>query len=663
MGYEYSMNVFICGNLTKGKDGLLKNVILKLFNEKGNKSYTKFEPRDYDFAIYFSYNRPLEDYKFYWIGHLFKKGISPQLIQNIGLGIQKMNEQYNKENCHKIDIRRNNVILCFLEENEDSNDIEKQIKTMNNNLTLIEANNPIIVTVGGKNVDRDYEKIKKINRLPGGNNGDILRNVHSKLLTIDAYLNERGNIFDKVVYRNLGKFDKVTATTCLDILIYGGSRSGKSTFINLLSNSLLAREQEYADTCTTKCTEYIIPLENINDHIAQNLQDGNIYDHLENQVLEQINHFRGKLKIIDTPGLVEDQDVSKVCECIQNYIEEEIEIIQLALFFMKDTATLNKSKEVIKLLIKNNIPIFFIETHCVENIELKNSRIYQDITNFISNHFREDKDKLLIHRGEDEIYNILRINQKKDEEHKIVFGVDILIERILHFFLYEKIDHLLESDLGERQTFFQQRDILKSCLSDLSSNCLNFSLHELLFRKFITLADVSNYYYLKSISIVTTCNFACCSSCLIPIPFLDLPIYFATHYSMVLGILSVFGIKLNEVNIKTIMKTNGANLGGNYSNDATVRQIVNTGVKVLLNIGKVASDAASFIPLLGIVGKGTDVVFSAIDTSVLGGNLIKTCNKLPKNQQFFKIELEKFNYVLSKLDEIRLRLTNNHHNN
>ena len=56
---------------------------------------------------------------------------------------------------------------------------------MNNRIpaTLTKPNNPIIVTIGGKNIDRDYEKIKPFNRLPGGSNDDILRNVHSKLLT------------------------------------------------------------------------------------------------------------------------------------------------------------------------------------------------------------------------------------------------------------------------------------------------------------------------------------------------------------------------------------------------------------------------------------------------------------------------------------------------
>ena len=54
MGYEYSMNVFICGNLTKDNIGIIRN----LFKKNGNKSYTKFEPRDFDFDIIFSYNNP-----------------------------------------------------------------------------------------------------------------------------------------------------------------------------------------------------------------------------------------------------------------------------------------------------------------------------------------------------------------------------------------------------------------------------------------------------------------------------------------------------------------------------------------------------------------------------------------------------------------------------
>ena len=626
---------------------------LKFLKKKLEKNLNQnLNQKKYDFDVIFSHNRPLENYEFYWIGHLFRKGDSSNLIKDIGIGIQNMIFQYKKENKQKIDIRRNNVILFFLKENEDSSIIENPIKSMNEKKTLVEVNNPIIITVGGKNEDNDFEKIKFINKLPGGNNDDILRNVHSKLLTIDAYLNERGNIFDNIVYRNLGKFERNTATTCLDILIFGDARSGKSTFINILSNSLLAREQLDAETCTTKCTEFIIPFENINNA-----------EHLENQALEQINQYNGKLKIIDTPGFLYDADVSKVCGCLNNYIYNEVEIIQLALFFINNTNVLGKSNEIIKILLNNNIPVFFVKTHSLDkDTKLEDSIFYKHITDYIYNNFNEDTGKLLIKNGKNEVYNIIRINQKKDEGHKTIFGIDILLEKILHFFLYEKIKPLLQNNLNNEQNFIQQKNILLSCFSDLSSNYLTFSLHNLLFRKFLTLANVSDYFYRKAIALVTAANFLCCASCIIPIPFIDLPIYYSIHYSMMMGILSVFGIKLTEVDVKTIMITNGANLGGDFNNVKTAKKIINIGLKILLNSGKYASDMVSFIPFFGIFGKGIDLAFSAIDTSVLGRNLIKSCNSLPKNQQFFKNELEKFNYILSKLEAIKLRIQNNHDN-
>ncbi len=60
--YEYSMNVFICGNLT---EEIKNDVIFEIFKTKGGKSDSKFEERAHDFDIYFSWNRPLEKYEFY----------------------------------------------------------------------------------------------------------------------------------------------------------------------------------------------------------------------------------------------------------------------------------------------------------------------------------------------------------------------------------------------------------------------------------------------------------------------------------------------------------------------------------------------------------------------------------------------------------------------
>ena len=157
--------------------------------------------------------------------------------------------------------------------------------------------------------------------------------------------------------------------------------------------------------------------------------------------------------------------------------------------------------------------------------------------------------------------------------------------------------------------------------------------------------------------------FACSSFCLIPAPFADLPFYYVLHCGMIVQILSVFGIKFNEIDMKTIMTTNGTNLGGTHRSQSTIIQIINVGIKAVLSLGKLSSDASEFIPFLGIAGIGADVAFSSIDTSMLGHNLIRTCNKLPKQQQFFKNELEKFYFVLHKIDEIKKRITNEYHHN
>ena len=65
------------------------------------------------------------------------------------------------------------------------------------------------------------------------------------------------------------------------------------------------------------------------------------------------------------------------------------------------------------------------------------------------------KKKLLLYK-EKTIYNFIRINQKKNDKHDSIFGINILIEKILHFFLYEKINELIDNNLSVEQNFFQQ---------------------------------------------------------------------------------------------------------------------------------------------------------------------------------------------------------------
>ena len=67
---------------------------------------------------------------------------------------------------------------------------------------------------------------------------------------------------------------------------------------------------------------------------------------------------------------------------------------------------------------------------------------------------------------------------------------------------------------------------------------------------------------------------------------------------MVIDILSVFGIKLDEVEIKTIILTNGINLGKKYNNENSFKKIVNVGLKALSSTVKVGAEASKFVPFL-----------------------------------------------------------------
>ena len=59
---------------------------------------------------------------------------------------------------------------------------------------------------------------------------------------------------------------------------------------------------------------------------------------------------------------------------------------------MKDTSIIEQSKDVINILIKYDIPIFFVETHSKDkNISLENSNFYKGIKSFIINHFNDNK--------------------------------------------------------------------------------------------------------------------------------------------------------------------------------------------------------------------------------------------------------------------------------
>ena len=67
---------------------------------------------------------------------------------------------------------------------------------------------------------------------------------------------------------------------------------------------------------------------------------------------------------------------------------------------------------------------------------------------------------------------------------------------------------------------------------------------------------------------------------------------------LVIEILSDFGIKLDEVEIKTIILNNGTNLGKKNNKENSFKKIVNVRLKALSSTVRVSAEACKFVPLL-----------------------------------------------------------------
>ena len=86
---------------------------------------------------------------------------------------------------------------------------------------------------------------------------EIVCNIKSEIWEIDCYYNERGNENCKFLPNNILKNIEVSDLS-INLLLVGISRAGKSCFINIVNNSLLALETCEKSSITSKISEYQI---------------------------------------------------------------------------------------------------------------------------------------------------------------------------------------------------------------------------------------------------------------------------------------------------------------------------------------------------------------------------------------------------------------------
>jgi GTP-binding protein EngB required for normal cell division len=263
----------------------------------------------------------------------------------------KKEKKENKDNEEKIYFH---ILLLF----GDDNDIGMILKEID------EIYRPRIIFVTEKKKECITDNKKYITNIicEGMDEMELNSNIISSLWELDCYYNEKGNeIFRHTPVNILKGFQTDMSFFSINILLTGLSRSGKSSFINLLSEKLVALESNDSDSVTLKVSEYYI------------YRNDDKREH-------------GAIKLIDTPGICENNQVnSKTLEAIKDYLDNKDNKIEkhihFILFFFMESTPLGNSDKLLKILNKHDYPVFFIIN---KSVDRRDKGISSDINSKIN---------------------------------------------------------------------------------------------------------------------------------------------------------------------------------------------------------------------------------------------------------------------------------------
>ena len=258
-----------------------------------------------------------------WVATIYSQGISNGIVKSI---------------CNNIKVGKS-VILIFGE-----NGAELLCKELDK---MEEVYMPFLVFLTKTKIQSikmaDNRRIKNI--VFNGDFSQALTEIISELWKIEGYYNERGNEYDNYLPSNKKGEKDISSDTSLNILLTGFSRSGKSTFINLIARQLIAYETPQGISTTQKITNYYITLDNTIQNMA-------------------------KIKFIDSPGLIIEENSNKnnqnnIIKLIKESLvksQEQKDKISMILFFIRGEAfNFNCGvKKVFKFLNDLNYRLIFV---------------------------------------------------------------------------------------------------------------------------------------------------------------------------------------------------------------------------------------------------------------------------------------------------------------
>lgn len=620
------IKVHICGVIDELK-------ITKLFPEPCNQKEENVLIGDYQWKTE----------QFNWVAKIYQNNNNEQNYDHIYKEIQNNSDKYKM---------KKHVIISF---GDDDND-----KLFDKLGDIGAVYLPRFIFVTKKERDYNFSKKMFITNIiyTGLTEKEIIINLQSELWEIDCYYNERGNKTCNFLANNiLEKFE--VSDVSINLLLAGISRAGKSSFINIIANKLLALENCEKSSITSKISEYLI--------YGQSKTEKD-----------------GYLKIIDTPGFNYETeksrregkivDLEQINEDISKFISEykqksSGENIHFVLFFFIEGTPLQGTQRVLNIFMKEGYNVLFIINKSFNEDDHGKSSDIKSTIKFLRDN---ELDQLA---EEKNIITCNLIHAKKANG----YGIDDIFKRIFTI-------------LTSKNSFYKDNGLLqklKDCNKQLNTY-FNVSGKEKEYQKYyndnielkkmITLKNDLFKKYEGEENILeegrkngekykNTYIGLTSSQAYIPIPYSDLTLTPALQAHMIYLILSGYGISITKLDpqlfINFLLQGGTREIGHLGINFASKKILSSTAKGCLVQLvkllaagqtGKAATETLKFIPFFGyIIGATIGAGINFYFTKNIAEKCISYCEYYLRTKgslEFIINKIEIYNNIFKELERL-----------
>lgn len=578
--------------------------------------------------------------QFNWIAKEYNNKNNEENLESIFKGIKNASDNYKL---------KKNVILSFGDEDNE--------KLFENLFKIGSVYLPRFIFVTKKEGNYKFKKKMFITNIlyPGLTDEEILCNIKSELWEIDCYYNERGNETCKFLPNNLIEKMEVSDLS-INILLAGVSRAGKSGFINIVNNSLLAFENCEKSSNTSKVTQY--------------------------QIFGQSRTEKdGYLKIIDTPGFNYKYDkennkklvdLDKVNQEIFNLINEfkqknSFDDIHFVLFFFFEGTPLTGTEKVLKMFMNNNYTVLFIINKSFNDDDNGKTVDIKSTLKFL----KDNKlDKLAIEE------NLIPCNTVSSKFQG--YGIKDIFKRIFDILTDQNKFYDDKKILDNLKKYKEKMDNIRDVkgkeeeynklLNDIVILKKNITKDNKIFQKYegeenILEEGKRKAELRKKITIgITTSN------ALIPIPYSDLALTPVLQAGMIYAILKGYGISLTNLNLETLgfcLLGGGAREVGHIGYNFVSKEIFeNTAKGCMMELAnmilskqstKSISESMKFIPFFGwAIGSSIGSGLNYFTTKILAEKSILFCEEYLRKKGSLEFLINRIEIMTNIFKELEL---------